>query len=167
MKDLLHDLRHGLRMLYRSPGFAAVTVLTLMVGIGGTTAVFSVVDAVLLRPLPYSEQDRLAVVWETARKRQFDRIETSYANYREWRDQNQVFEHLSALTTANAGMNLTRRDREPLYVEAAPVTANFFDTLGVRPEHGRAFLPEEDQLGAHPVAVLSDRLWREELGGDP
>jgi predicted permease len=166
MKTLFKDLGYGFRMLRRSPAFAAVAILTLALGIGVTTAVFSVVNAVLLRPLPFTHQERLTVLWESAKKRQFGQIETSYANFRDWREQNRVFSQLAALNSSNAGMNLTGVG-EPRQVDAAPVSYNFFTTLGVRPLLGRTFLSEDDRLGSQRVAVLSYAMWREQLGGDP
>jgi putative ABC transport system permease protein len=166
MNDLLQDLGYAFRALCRSPGFTAVAVLTLALGVGATTAVFSVVNTVLLRPLPFAHQERLTVLWENAEKRHHGLIELSYPNYRDWQSQNKVFEQLAALTSSNAGMNLTGVG-EPVQVEAAPVTSNFFATLGVRPELGRVFLPEEDRLGTRHVAVLGHQVWRDLFGGDP
>jgi putative ABC transport system permease protein len=166
MTTLVKDLWYGFRTLRRTPAFTSVAVLTLALGIGATTAVFSVVHAVLLRPLPYADQQRLTVLWEVAKKREFGLIELSYPNYRDWREQNKVFAELAALTSSNSGMNLTGVG-EPIPVDAAPVSSNFFSTLGVEPLLGRAFLPEDDRLGARPVVVLSHRLWHERFGGDP
>jgi predicted permease len=106
------------------------------------------------------------VLWESAKKRKLDSIELSYPNFRDWRSQNQVFEELAALTSSNAGMNLTGAG-EPVQLEAAPVSANFFQTLGVTPALGRSFLPEEDRLGTRRVAVLSHQLWADKFGTDP
>jgi putative ABC transport system permease protein len=165
--SLSRDLGHGFRTLRRASGFAAVVILTLALGIGATSAVFSVVNAVLLRPLPFSNQERLAVLWETPTKERLDEeIELSYPDYREWRDQNHVFSQLAAVTSSNAAMNLTGVG-EPRQVHAAPVSHNFFSTLGVEPQLGRAFLPEDDRLEGRPVAVLGHRMWREQFGGDP
>jgi len=166
MKQMLQDLGYALRTFRRAPGFAAVTILTLALGIGATTAVFSVAEAVLLRPLPFADQQRLTVLWESAKKRQFGLIETSYADYRDWRDQSKSFTQLAALNSSNAGMNLTGVG-EPIQVDAAPVTHNFFTVLGVKPLLGRTFLPEDDRFGAGHVVVLSQQIWQDQFGGDP
>ena len=129
MNQMLQDLGYAFRTFRRAPGFAAVAIFTLALGIGATTAVFSVVQTVLLRPLPFEDQERLTVLWESAKKRNFGLIELSYANYRDWHRQNKVFEDLAALTSSNAGMNLTGVG-EPVQLEASPVTGNFFRTLG-------------------------------------
>jgi putative ABC transport system permease protein len=167
MGDLLKDLGFGFRLLRRTPGFSIVAILTLALGIGAATAVFSVVNVVLLRPLPFAEQERLMVLRDISRQRGSSLIEISYPTYRDWRDQNQVFEQMAALITGTSTvMNLTG-EGEPQQVEAEPVSSNFFATLGVKPLLGRTFLPEEDQLGTRGVAVLSGRMWKEQFGGDP
>lgn len=166
MTQFVQDLSYALRTFRRAPGFAAVAILTLALGIGATTAVFSVVNTVLLQPLPFKNQDRLMVLWESAKKRKLDSIEMSYPNFRDWQSQNQVFDEMAALTASNAGMNLTGSG-EPVQLEAAPVSANFFHTLGVEAQLGRTFLPEEDRLGTRRVAVLSHALWADKFGKDP
>lgn len=166
MNQMLQDLGYAFRTFRRAPGFAAVAILTLALGIGATTAVFSVVNTVLLQPLPFKNQDRLMVLWESAKKREFGLIELSYPNFRDWQSQNKVFEELAALTSSNAGLALTGVG-EPIQVEAAPVSGNFFHTLGVTPEIGRTFLPEEDRLGTRRVTVLSHQLWADMFGSDP
>jgi putative ABC transport system permease protein len=166
MRNLLRELGYGLGALRRAPGSAAVAVLTLALGIGAATAVFSVVNAVLLRPLPFADQERLTAVWELAKKRQSGIVEISYPNYRDWRDQNRVFTQFAAVTASNSGLNLTGAG-EPLQVTATPVSSNFFSTLGVKPLLGRTFAPGDDRLGARPVVVLSGRLWQEQFAGDP
>jgi putative ABC transport system permease protein len=166
MTSLVKDLWYGFRTLRRTPAFTGVAVFTLALGIGATIAVFSVVDAVLLRPLAFADQQRLTVLWEVAKKRDFGLIELSYPNYREWREQNKVFSRLAALTSSTSGMSLTGTG-EPIPVDAAPVSSNFFSALGVMPLLGRAFLPEDDRLGASPVAILGYRLWQERFGADP
>jgi putative ABC transport system permease protein len=166
MNQMLQDLGYAFRTFRRAPGFAAVAIFTLALGIGATTAVFSVVQTVLLRPLPFEDQERLTVLWESAKKRNFGLIELSYPNFLDWQRQNKVFEDLAALTSSNAGMNLTGVG-EPVQLEASPVSGNFFRTLGVTAELGRTFLPEEDRLGTRRVAVLSHRLWVDTFGSDP
>lgn len=166
MNQMLQDLGYAFRTFRRAPGFAAVAIFTLALGIGATTAVFSVVQTVLLRPLPFADQERLTVLWESAKKRDFGQIELSYPNFLDWQRQNKVFEDLAALTSSNAGVNLTGVG-EPVQLEASPVSGNFFRTLGVTAELGRTFLPEEDRLGTRRVAVLSHQLWAETFGSDP
>jgi putative ABC transport system permease protein len=165
MRQLLRDLRFSLRTLRRTPGFTLVSVLTLALGIGATTAIFSVADGVLARPLPYADQDRLMVLMErwTAQRRD---IETSYPDFRDWRDQNHVFAELSALTANTYGLSMTGL-RQPVHVEAAAVSSRFFATLGVAPLLGRGFLSEEDRPGARHVMILGHPLWQQLFGGDP
>jgi putative ABC transport system permease protein len=166
MTTFLADLKYGFRMLYRSAVFSIVAILTLSLGIGVTTAVFSVVNTVLLRPLPFASQDQLAVVWESTKKNQFGQIETSYADYRDWIAQNKVFSELAAMNSTNVGMNMTGSG-EPQQVQAAPVSANFFGTLQAGPALGRIFNSGDDRLGAQPVAILSYSMWKDQFGLDP
>ncbi|MGH9867324.1 MAG: ADOP family duplicated permease [Candidatus Polarisedimenticolia bacterium] len=158
------DLRHGARMLGRNPGFTAVAVLTLALGIGANTAIFSLVDGILLRPLPYPQPGRLAVLLQSQPSAGLQRWGLSQFLFASFRDQARSFQGLAAYTTD--GLNLTGLD-EPVRVQTAHVTAGFSDVLGVRPALGRAFLPEEDAPGRNDVCILSDRLWRGRLGGDP
>lgn len=166
MNDLLRDIGYAFRSLRRDLGFAVAALFTLALGIGATATVFSVMNTVLLRPLPFAEQDRLAVVWAAQWKRNYEAIEHSYLDYRDWREQNKVFTDLGALGSATIGMSLTGRG-EPLQVEAGAVTSNLFSVLGVEPLLGRGILPEEDILGSRPVAVLSHSLWTTVFGRDP
>lgn len=166
MQSFVQDLGYALRTLRRNPGFALVAILTLALGIGATTAIFSVVNSVLLRPLPFQEQDRLAVVWESQKTRGYGTVEVSYPNYVDWRDQNKAFDQLAILGSTNTGMTLTGND-EPLQVQVATVSSNFFYTLGVSPKLGRVFTPEEDRLGTRLTAVLSHGLWQRLYGSDP
>jgi putative ABC transport system permease protein len=161
--DLKHDLRYGARMLWKNPGFTAVAVVALALGIGANSAIFSVVNTVLLRPLPYREPERLVMVWEDNSKIGYPRDTPAAANYIDWRDQNQVFEGMAA--TADLSLNLTGAG-EPERFDGKRVSANFFSLLGVEPLHGRAFLPEEDVPGANKVVVLSHGLWQRRFGSD-
>jgi putative ABC transport system permease protein len=163
MDAFLQDLRYGCRALLANPGFATVTVLTLALGIGANTAIFSTIDAILLKPLPYEEPERLVIVWEDASQIGFPRNTPAPANYADWKAQNQVFEDMAA--TAWRDFSLTG-DGEPEKVAAYGVTANFFPLLGVEPALGRTFLPEEDSPGANKVVVISHRLWQSRYGGD-
>jgi putative ABC transport system permease protein len=164
MESFWQDLRFGLRQLLVKPGFTAIATLSLALGIGANTAIFSLVDAVLLRPLPFHDPDRLAIVWEDAAKIGFPRNTPAPANYADWKAQNQVFEDMAALNWRV--YNLTD-EGEPEKVEAQGVTANFFTLLGVKPELGRVFTQDEDKPDGNKVALLSYGLWRRRFGGDP
>jgi putative ABC transport system permease protein len=161
--DLWQDLRYGLRMLVKNPGFTTVAVIALALGIGANSAIFSVVNTVLLRPLPYTDPDRLVMVWEDDTKHGYPRDTPAAANYIDWRDQNQVFEGMAAI--ANLSFNLTG-DGEPERIDGRRVSANLFSLLGVEPYLGRAFLPEEDQPGGHRVVIMSHGLWQRRFGSD-
>ena len=163
LEKLAQDVRYGVRLLMRSPGFTAVAILALAVGIGANTAIFSVVNAVLLRPLPYKDSDRLVAVWRyNVQRRQLNTVPP--ADYRDWKDQSRVFEDLAyswdeQYTLAGSGAP------ESLFGYA--FSSNFFSVLGASPLLGRTFLPEEGQPGRERVAVLSFRLWRSRFGADP
>jgi len=161
--EILRDARYGLRGLWRNPGFTLVAVLSLALGIGANAAIFSLVDAVLLRPLPFADPERLVMVWEEASFAGFPRNTPAPANYADWKAQNGVFEGMAAL--GDGSFNLTG-DGEPEKVSAKSVTADFFPLLGVKPALGRAFLPEEDRPGANKVAILSHGLWQRRYGGE-
>lgn len=163
MRDFLTDLRYGCRILLRSPGFAAVAIAALGLGIGANTAIFSAVDAVLLRPLPYPDANRLVMVWEDASHQSFPRNTPAPANYFDWRKQNTVFTEMAALRFLNA--NLTGDGSAPELQLGRGVTANLFSVMGVQPALGRAFTAEEDKSGAK-VVVLSYGLWQRRYGGD-
>jgi predicted permease len=163
MRDLWQDLRFGLRMLAKTPGFTAVAVLSLALGIGANTAIFSLVDAVLIRPLNFKEPDRLAMVWEDASEDGFPRNTPAPANYVDWKSQNHTFEDIAALDTGTFSLT---GDGEPEKIDAQEVTADFFPMLGVKPLLGRFFLPEEDRPGGNKVAILSYGLWQRRFGGD-
>src|SRR5215216_2751465 len=138
METLLQDLRYGFRMLARKPAFTIVAALALALGIGANTAIFSVVNAVLLRPLPFKDPDRLMIVWEDNTKLGFPKDTPAPANFVDWRDQNQVFEDMAAI--ASQTFNLTGLG-EPEKLEGQRVSASFFPMLGVEPAMGRSFLP--------------------------
>jgi putative ABC transport system permease protein len=161
MTPFFQDLRYALRMVRKTPAFTAVVVLTLALGIGANTAIFSVVDTVLLRPLPYKESDRLVVVWEKPPKG--TRNSVSAANFLDWRDQNKVFEQLVAVGVGN--FNLSGRD-QPEQISGMRVSAGFFEMLAVQPALGRSFVPEDDRPGAQRVVVLSHALWERRFGAD-
>jgi predicted permease len=164
LEVLRQDLRYGLRMLRRSPAFAAVAVVTLALGIGANTAIFSVVNGVLLRRLPYEDPGRLLNVFNTAPTRGFDSFGASPPDFRTLRESNRTLAGLSALSSNY--FNLTGTG-QPERLRAATVSAEYFGTLGAKPVIGRAFLPQEEQWGAHRVVILSDAFWRTHLGADP
>ncbi len=163
MKNLWQDIRYGLRGLRRNPGFTTVAVLSLALGIGANTAIFSLVNAVLLRPLSFPDPDRLVIVWEEASFAGFPQNTPAPANYVDWRAQNQVFDEMAALDWRDFSLT---GDGEPQKISAYGVTAGFFPLLGVKPMLGRTFLPEEDKPGAGNVTVISYGLWQNRYGGD-
>ncbi len=162
MGSLIHDLRVSFRGLRKRPGFTVVVVLTLVLGIGAPTAIFSLVSGVLLRPLPYLDPDRIVLVWERPPGR--DRFAVAPANFLDWREQNEVFEDMAAI--AGATVNITGTD-EPERIVGRRVSASFFPILGIPPALGRTFLPEEDQPDGERVVVLSNGLWQRRFGSDP
>jgi putative ABC transport system permease protein len=160
---LWQDLRFGARMLLKQPGFTLIAVLTLALGIGANTAIFSIVNAVLLRPFPYQAPERLVILLE--RVSAGGGFSPSYPNFVDWRAQNTVCSSMSAVLQ-NESFNLTGAG-EPERLQGRRVSAEFFSTLGVKPHVGRDFLPEEDQPGATPAVILSYDLWRRRFGNDP
>jgi putative ABC transport system permease protein len=164
MENLIKDIRYGIRGLWKRPGFTAVAVLTLALGIGANTAIFSVVNAVLLKPLQFRDPDRLVMIWEDATFAGFPRNTPAPANYVDWKTQTQSFEDMAASTEST--FNLTG-DGDPERVTAYKVTANFFPLFGVAPALGRGFTADEDRPGAAKVTVLSHSLWQTRYGRDP
>jgi putative ABC transport system permease protein len=158
---MFNDLRYALRQLIKSPGFAAVTILTLALGIGACTAIFSVVNAVLLRPLDYPDPARLVVIRETNLP-DFPEFSASPPNYLDWEKQTKSYEHLAAYSGSR--INLTG-DGEPQQLVGIKATAHYFDVYGIKPALGRTFLPEEDALGKEHVVVLSYPFWQRVFGG--
>ena len=156
------DVKFGLRALVRYPAFSAVALLTLGLGIGANTDIFSVVNAVLLRPLPFPESNRIVMLRKTDARRNITRGAVSPAEYLDWRERNHSFEQLAGWTQGY--YNLAGAS-EPEQVRGARVTANFFNLFQVKPILGRSFLPEEEQPGHGQVALLSYRFWREHFGG--
>jgi len=161
MESFRKDILYALRGLRKRPGFTIVALLTLALGIGANTAIFSVVNAVLLRPLKFKDPDRLAIVWEDATFAGFPLNTPAPANFIDWKTQNRSFEDMAAV--ASSSFNLTG-DGEPERVAAHSVTANFFPVLGVQPLLGRSFTNEEDRPGANKVALLSYQLWQSRYG---
>jgi putative ABC transport system permease protein len=158
------DVRYGLRSLMKRPGATSIALLTLALGIGVNTAIFSAVDSILLRPLPFKDPDRLVSVWEQSPALGIQQNQAAPANFFDLRNQSQVFEALGAYGPLD--INLTG-DGEPERLDGQLVSANVFSILGVAPALGRTFLPNEDQPGREHVAVLSDALWQRRFNGDP
>lgn len=162
LDDIWRDLRFGLRSLLRSPGFAMVAILCLALGIGANAALFSVLNAVLLRPLPFTEPDRLVRIFETFGDGGHGSV--SVPNFRDWAEQSTGFEQIAAYQMGSRNLQSTG---DPERVRAVEATSNLFSLLGARPLLGRAFDPEMDEPGKTKVAVVSEELWRTRLGGDP
>ena len=164
MRDLVQDVRYAARLLVRSPGFTLVAVAALALGIGANAAIFSVVDTLLIRPLPYPAADRLAVVWEHNLPRDRKNNVVSPGNFIHWRELNQSFTELSVVSMTFRTTLTGAGDATELPIQL--VSGTIFRTLGVRPALGRDFTPQEDAPGV-AVAMLSDRLWRQRFGADP
>jgi putative ABC transport system permease protein len=163
METLIKDIRYAMRGLVKRPAFTIIALLTLALGIGANTAIFSVVNAVLLRPLPFRDPEQVVMVWEDASFAGFPLNTPAPANYVDWKNQNQSFADMAA--SAEQSFNLTG-DGDPERVTAYAVTHNFFPLFGVQPLIGRGFLPEEDRPGSNKVVVLSYSLWQSRYGGD-
>jgi putative ABC transport system permease protein len=164
MQNVLQDLRYGLRMLSENPVFTAVAIITLALGIGANTAIFSVINGVLLSPLPYERPDQLAIVWAVNQRQGIRDDITSYPNFLDWRDRNKAFQGMSALRDLK--VNLTGVG-EPEELRGAAVSSNFFRLMGGNPAQGRGFVGEEEQPGKGKVIVLGHGLWLRRFGGDP
>jgi predicted permease len=162
LETLWQDLRYGFRMLLKNPGFTAVAVLTLALGVGANSAIFSVINGILLKPLPYQAPERLVRVFETSPT--FPKFPTSPANFLDYREQNQVFEDYA--TFSRSDLQLAEGDR-PVQLTAMLVSEGFFRLLGFEPMLGRAFLPSEEQAANGHVVVMSNRLWQSRFGSDP
>jgi len=164
MNNLIQDIRYSLRGLLRQPAFAIVAVISLALGIGANTAIFSLVNAVLLKPLTFADADRLAVIWEANPARDVTQDEVAVGNYVDWKAQNNVFDEMAAVGFRS--FNITG-DGEPEKVLANAATQNFFSLLGVTPALGRNFLPDEEKADGSKVMILSYGLWQRRYGGDP
>src|SRR6185436_14525671 len=162
--EMFQDLRFGVRMLLKHRIFSIVAVLTLALGIGANTAIFSVVQAVLLRALPYSQPEQLVWIWEVCPKDGIKEESASVPNFTDWRNQSQSFKEMSAF--AGAAPVLTNAG-EPERIPGTSVTANFFVTLGVEPIIGRSFVAEENTPGKNRVVILSHNLWQRRFSSDP
>lgn len=162
METILQDIRYGFRMLRKSPGFTAVAIVTLALGIGANTAIFSVVNGVLLNPLPFSNADRIVSMFQD--KPNFPKGSISYPNFLDWRRDNRSFELMAAYRWADGSITGVS---EPENAKAQRVSATFFPVLGVNPILGRNFSVEEDRRGANPTALISEGFWRRKFGSDP
>jgi predicted permease len=167
LETMWQDLRYGMRVLAKSPVFTTVAVLSLALGIGANTAIFSVVNGLLLRPLPYPDSQRIMHVWHTPPQESFpgmNRFSVSPANYLDWKDQNHTFEQMAAY--GYAGFSLSASD-DPVAVTGAAVSSEFFSVLRSNPSQGRTFLPEEEQPGRDQAVVISHGLWQRAFGANP
>ncbi len=164
LADTMQDFRYAVRMFRKNPGFAAIVVLTLALGIGANSTIFSIINAVLLRPLPYVNADRVMMLYESNPSRGFPQFSASPANFSDWRDQNRTFEHVAALTAGWFGFSFNGSAERIMGTET---TKGFFQMLGVNPILGRAFAPEEYQHGKTNVALLNYGFWQRGFGGDP
>jgi putative ABC transport system permease protein len=163
LDTLFQDIQYGLRTLRKSPGFTAIAVLTLALGIGANTAIFSVIHAVLLRPLPYDHPERIVLLWESNPAAGFNQFAVSPPNYADWRKQAQSFEHMASV--ARGRFNYSG-GAEPEQLNGARVAATFFPVFGIQPALGRTFVAEDDVVGKAHVVVLGHGLWMRRFGGD-
>jgi predicted permease len=168
MTGLLNDIRYGIRQLGKNPGFAAVAVLTLALGMAANTVIFTVTNATILKKLPFRDPDRLVLVWETFGRNSGNFNIVSAPNYWDIAKQNHVFENIAIFDSAGRGYNLapTGESREPEQVSGLRVSSTFFDVLGVQPFLGRNFLPQEEELGKSRVVILSYGLWKRRYDAD-
>jgi putative ABC transport system permease protein len=167
MTGFLQNLKFSLRLLRKSPGFTLLAILIMALGIGANTAIFSVVHAVLLEPLPFTEPDRLVQLWHTPPQKSFPGMTTfsvSAANFLDWQKQNQVFDQMALYTGAQHDITGTGK---PEAVTASPVTSSFFSVLGAQPLHGRIFRDDEDRPGSNHEVILSYKFWQTHFASDP
>jgi len=162
LETFWQDARYSVRLLRKNPGFTAAAVLTLALGIGANTAMFSVVEGILLAPLSYGQPDRLVVVWENNPR--FQTVWASYPNFRDWQSTARAFKQMAAWMYQGADVTAPGA---PEHVNGKKISSGFFSTLGVKLTLGREFSPQEDQHGGNPVAVISNRLWRNRFGAKP
>jgi putative ABC transport system permease protein len=162
MDSIIKDIRYGVRGLLKHPGFTAIVVITLALGIGASTAIFSVVNSVLLRRLPYRTAERIVAIEEV--DPEGTRGQSTSANFFDWRAQNTVFEHLSAIKITTTNLALSDHAER---IDLAQTNADFFDVFGITPQYGRVFIPQDEQAGHEPVVVVSNALWQRRFGSDP
>jgi len=166
MWTFVPNVHYSARSLRKSPGFTLAAVLTLALGIGANTSVFSVLDAVVLRPLPYRDAGRLVIVWDQLLKLGLDQFPVTYANYADYRRENRVLEDIAAFNTSDVNLEGSA-DTIPERLQAMAVSANLFQLLGVNPSLGRVFVSEQSEPGRGDAVILSDALWRSRFGADP
>ncbi len=164
METLFQDLRYAIRMLRRSPGFTLVAVITLALGIGANTTIFSAMNAVVFQPFSFQNQDRLVMLWERQFEMGYSRGSVAPGNFNDWREQGQTLDQIIAITQSY--FDITEGDQPERYA-GYKVSATFFDAFGVKPMMGRTFTPEEDQPGHDQVVVLKHSLWQNRFGADP
>jgi putative ABC transport system permease protein len=162
MDSLFKDIRYGVRGLLKHPGFTAIVVITLALGIGASTAIFSVVNSVVLRRLPYRTAERIVAIQEVDPNGK--RGQSTSANFLDWRAQQTVFEHLTAIKTTTTNLALSDHAER---IDLAQTNADFFDVFGLAPQYGRLFIPQDEQAGHEPVVVVSNALWQRRFGSDP
>jgi len=165
LHSVISDCRYGIRQLRKNPGFTAVAVMTLALGIGANTAMFSMVDGVVLRPLPFQDAGRLYTLWERNTKMGYEQNPPAAGNFRDWRDHNRVFHQMAAFDSTQT-FNLAGNS-SPERVDGAAVSPELFALLGVSPLIGRAFSSQEDQLGQNRVVLLSYELWQRRFNANP
>src|SRR5215210_4079537 len=158
MENLIQDIRYSIRMLIKKPGFTFIAIITLALGIGANTAIFSVINGVLIRPLPYEDPDRFVLLKGAPTFLHFKQ-DLTVKDLIDWEDQVNSFESIAAIGALGSGLNLSG-DPEPVRIQAAEVSTNFFPTVGVVGMYGRSFLPEETESGNPNVAVISHSLWQ-------
>src|SRR5213083_613033 len=163
METLIKDIRYGIRSLIKRPSFTSIAVITLALGIGANTAIFSVVNAALLRPLPFKDPDRLMAVMQNDPARGYYDIGCTPPDFRELRERNRVFEQMAAFYTNDFNLS---EGNEPEQVTGAVVSSNLFPLLRVEPALGRSFLRAEEQFGNHRVVLLAYGLWQRRFGSD-
>ncbi|HEV8204864.1 MAG TPA: ABC transporter permease [Pyrinomonadaceae bacterium] len=162
MDSIIKDIRYGVRGLFKHPGFTALIVITLALGIGASSAIFSIVDSVLLRRLPYTTASRIVAIQEL--NQDGKRVQVTSANFVDWRAQNTVFEHLAAIKQTTSNLALSDHAER---IDLAQTNANFFDIFGIKPQYGRLFIPQDEQAGHEPIVVVSNSLWQRRFGSDP
>lgn len=168
MNQFVTHLKAGMRALLRSRSFLIICILALALGVGLSASMFSVLYAVVLKPLPFPQQDRLVVAWKTDHNDTNKLLELSYLDYKDWRSQSKVFDDMAAMPTTVYGYSYVLTGKgEPVQIESARVTANYFSVLGIKPFLGRTFRQDEDQVGANPVVMLTHHFWIEQFGADP
>jgi putative ABC transport system permease protein len=163
MRNILQDIQFSLHMALKKPGFTLIVVFVLALGIGANTAMFSVINAVLLRPLPYKDSGQLMALWEQSK--QMEEMSVAYPNFLDWKQQNSIFEQIAAFKSDN--FNYTEGDGDPERKRGKQVSADFFTVLGVNPIYGRGFSPDEDKPGANPAVIVSHAFWQNRLSANP